>query len=247
MRKQLQAIFFDIDDTLYSTTEFARRARENSVDAMIKTGIHLPREKVLEELYEVINEFSSNYSSHFDKLLARLPEESLHGVSKSLIIAAGIIAYHETKKRELFPYPDVAEVMRILSVKKTLLGVISAGMPVKQTEKIIRLRLDRYLNPGAIFIAEEVGFAKNNPKLYQKVCQELNLDPQKTMYVGDNPINDVDPPNSIGIITVLSRREGKYMNVESQTQPAHIIQSFWDLIDLLTEKYEMLPWPGGKF
>ena len=241
MRKKLEAIFFDIDDTLFSTTEFARSARENSVDAMIKLGIDLPREKVLEELNEVIAEFSSNYSHHFDKLLARLPDESYNKVSPSLIIAAGIIAYHETKKRELFPYPDVTEVIRILFNRGAYMGVITAGAPVKQAEKLLRLRLDRYVNTGAVFVAEEVGFGKNNPKLYQKICQILGLDPAKTMYVGDNPPNDIDPPNAIGMITVLNRREGKYKDVQSQTEPNHIIQSFWDLLDLLDEQYEFIP------
>ena len=32
----LRAILFDIDDTLYSTTEFARRARRNAVPADLK-------------------------------------------------------------------------------------------------------------------------------------------------------------------------------------------------------------------
>jgi FMN phosphatase YigB (HAD superfamily) len=30
----LKAIFFDIDDTLFSTSEFANKARENAVEAM---------------------------------------------------------------------------------------------------------------------------------------------------------------------------------------------------------------------
>lgn len=240
MQTQLQAIFFDIDDTLYSTTEFARKARENSVDAMIEIGIDLPRERVLAELNEVIAEFSSNYSNHFDKLLARLPAESVRPISRSLIVAAGIIAYHDTKMRDLFPYPDVLEVLRILSQRNILMGVITAGSPVKQTEKLLRLRLDRFLNLKAVFVAEEVGFAKNNPRLYQKVCQTLDVDPAKCLYVGDNPVNDVDPPNAIGMITILSRREGKYKNVHGQTEPKHIIQSFWDLLDFIDEQCEFI-------
>ena len=33
---ELKAIFFDIDDTLYSTSEFAATARRNAMEAMIE-------------------------------------------------------------------------------------------------------------------------------------------------------------------------------------------------------------------
>jgi len=36
--KHLRAVLFDIDDTLYSTTAFALRARKNALQAMIGAG-----------------------------------------------------------------------------------------------------------------------------------------------------------------------------------------------------------------
>lgn len=60
---RLQAILFDIDDTLFSTTEFARKARRNAVRAMIQAGLDVPEEVVLKELDEVLAEFSSNCST----------------------------------------------------------------------------------------------------------------------------------------------------------------------------------------
>ena len=38
----LDAVFFDIDDTLFPTTEFAQRARWNAVKAMVAAGLELP-------------------------------------------------------------------------------------------------------------------------------------------------------------------------------------------------------------
>ena len=83
----LEAIFFDIDDTLYSTSEFARRAREAAVDAMIAGGVSVSREELLAELDEVVKEFSSNYEHHFDKLLQRLPRRATKGVNNALASA----------------------------------------------------------------------------------------------------------------------------------------------------------------
>ena len=62
---EIRAVFFDIDGTLFSTVDFATRAREASVDAMLEAGLPVNRDELLEELAEVVREFSSNYERHF--------------------------------------------------------------------------------------------------------------------------------------------------------------------------------------
>ncbi len=234
MPKPLRAIFFDIDDTLYSTSEFAELARQNSLDAMIEQGLEMTREDLQVELEEVINEFSSNYEHHFDKLFLRIPRRLYKGKNPAVLIAAGVVAYHETKIRQLVPYEDAVEVIRLLSARTDLiLGVITEGLGVKQAEKLLRMRLVSYLTPNAVFISHQLGISKPNPKLYQRACSDLNLRPTETMYVGDNPLHDVDPPNSIGMMTVRMRRGGKYQDIEGRTKPTLEVQNFWDLLDFL--------------
>ncbi len=43
MTKTLDAIFFDIDDTLFSTSVFADKARRAAIDAMIQAGLSADR------------------------------------------------------------------------------------------------------------------------------------------------------------------------------------------------------------
>ena len=216
-------------------------ARENSIKSMIDAGLDLTYEEAATELREVIAEFSSNYEHHFDKLLLRIPEHKYNKVNPALIVAAGIVAYHDTKYKCLKPFEDVMEVLSILQKKNLLMGIISSGLAIKQFEKVFRLGVHKFIKPSAIFISEHIGFSKTNFKLYLKVCASLRLDPSEVMYVGDNPISDVDPPNQIGMITVLNRREGKYRDVVGRTEPKHIISNFWDLHEILTNEYEIVP------
>jgi putative hydrolase of the HAD superfamily len=226
----LDAIFFDIDDTLYSTTEFARRAREASVDAMIAHGVQATREELLAELDEVVKEFSSNYDRHFDKLLQRLPRRATRGVNPSLVVAAGVVAYHETKQRELRPYPDAIALLDALKGAGPLVGIITDGIAVKQAEKIVRLKVLPYVAAHAVYISDAVGINKPNPKLYLRACADLNLRPSSVMIVGDNPRNDVDPPNRLGMVTVRVRRSGgKYKDQEGETQARYTIERFDEL------------------
>ena len=235
----LKAVFFDVDDTLYSTSEFSRRARENAVKAMVSLGLRIPEAECLHELEEVIKEFTSNYEHHFDKLLLRLGEEAYRGVNPAVLVAAAVIAYHDTKFKQLQPFEDVKPALEVLSRTELILGAITMGPQVKQAEKLLRLGLIQYFNPGAIFISDQIGIGKPNVKLYMKACRQLNIWPLEAMYVGDNPPNDVDPPNQLGMSTVLVRRDGKYASVQGVTEPDHTIKSFSELPDILRDKYEV--------
>lgn len=240
MTTPLKGIFFDIDDTLYSTSEFAEIARSQALDAMIQAGLNMDRKQLREELDEVIEEFTSNYEHHFDKLLLRIPRRYYRGINPSIIVAAGMIAYHETKMRRLAPYEDAIEVLKLLSKTQLILGIITEGLEVKQAEKLVRMRITPYLSSNAIFISNQLGISKPNPKIYQRACSDLNLRPGETMYVGDNPRHDIDPPRSIGMITVRMRRGGKYYNAEGETAPHREVQNFWDLLDYLKQEFQIV-------
>jgi putative hydrolase of the HAD superfamily len=237
----LSAIFFDIDDTLCATSGFALRARRNAVRAMIGAGLRAEEELVWTELVEVIAEFSSNYEHHYDKLLLRLPPECLAGVNRVMIVAAGVAAYHDTKFRELAPFPGVIDLLRDLRVLGVRLGVITHGWTMKQAEKLVRLGLSPWLDADAIFISEQIGIAKPNPKLYATALRSLALEPQQCMYVGDNPINDIAPPRSLGMRTVLARlrpRAGDPVaDLPASHRPDHVIASYAELRTLLREHY----------
>jgi len=236
---KLKAIFFDIDDTLFSTSGFARAARMASVKAMIGAGLKMEAEECFQELSEVIEEFGSNFERHYDKVLLRVPRERYAGISPAIIIAAGMVAYHQTKFRELRPYPDVVEVFKLLSQTPLILGIITAGLEIKQAEKLIRLDLTRYIHPRAIFITDQLGIGKQNPKLYQLACQHMGLVPACCMYVGDHPLYDVDIPNKVGLITVHNKRSGKYLKMKGNTDPRYVIKNMWELVDILRREFGM--------
>jgi putative hydrolase of the HAD superfamily len=235
--QQLDAIFFDIDDTLFSTTVFADKARRAAVDAMIKAGLRADREACMRELEEVLAEFSSNYPQHFDKVISRLPPSASEGRNPAILVAAGVCAYHETKWSELKVYDDVYEVLRWLAAKPVVRGIISAGLTIKQAEKVIRLRINEFLTPHAIFFTDQIGINKPNPKLYRRVLDTLGLAPERTMYVGDNTTHDIDPCKELGIVAVHNRRSGRHAVVSGKHAPDHVIANFYELRQVLVKDY----------
>ncbi|MCC7013032.1 MAG: HAD-IA family hydrolase [Planctomycetes bacterium] len=240
--RALDALFFDIDDTLCATTAFAQRARHNAVRAMLEAGLAAPEESVYRELEDVISEFSSNYEHHFDKLLLRLDPRALQDLNPALVVAAGVAAYHDTKFRELVPFPGARELLRDLKAAGLTVGIITHGLTVKQAEKLVRLGLVPHLDPRAIFISDQVGISKPNPKLYQLALERSGVAAQRAMYVGDNPKNDIAPPAQLGMATCWARMVERHAT-PSSTSATHEMRGFDELRTLLRERYS-LPIPA---
>lgn len=235
MTNRLRAIFFDIDDTLFSTSQFAKMARLNAVKNMVKYGLKCSLRLAYDNLVEVISEFSVNYDQHFQKLLSRLPESSCRGVNKSILTAAAVVGYHNTKFKHLIPYPDATKLLRFLQKFRLIKGVISAGLAIKQCEKLVRLSLYKYFNHNAIFITEEVGISKPNPKLFTHVCAKLRLKPSECMYVGNSEQNDIIPSKKAGLHSVLlARHDGA-----TESEAHYVIQRFTQLQRILKTDFKL--------
>ncbi len=237
--RTLRALFLDIDDTLYSTSAFAERARRNAMEAMIRNGLRLTPEAAMAELREVINEFGSNYSFHYDRLLKRLPPNVLPTGNHALVVAAAVSAYHDTKYRRLSPFEGVHGVLeRIHEHTDLIVGIITDGLTHKQAEKLVRLGVVRWLDTGAVFISDQIGISKPNQKLYQRACDVVGVTPTECMYVGDHPEHDVPPANAIGMITVRHRAAGcKHADRESAVTPDYEIASFRELLAILRDDF----------
>ena len=237
-KRTLGLITFDIDDTLYCSTDFAQMARENSVKAMIQAGLKIGSKEALSELDEIISEFSSNDEHHFDRLLQRLPDPCLDGINPAILVATGVAAYHDTVHDRLMAYEDAQEAFKRLHALGWRLGIVSQGYAIKQAEKLVRLRLLPYLDKKALFFTEQLGTCKSNPKFYQQAAERLGIAPRQCMHVGDRPDRDIDPANAAEWLTVLNRRSGRYHERPAVTPPAYVIHNFWDFLEIIERDFE---------
>jgi len=236
MAQTLKAVLFDIDDTLFPSSEFADAARLSAVEAIVAAGLEVDPAVAMDELADVVREFSSNYGHHFDQLVVRLAPHLREGVHKALVVAAGVRAYHETKAL-LRPFPDAVRCLAALSRTPLLRGVLTNGLTIKQAEKLVRLGLHEAFSPGALFISEDLGVAKPHPRIFQIACEALGVDPGSVLYVGDNPVKDIDAAHEAGLVTCLRRGTGKH----AMAVGAHAPDCEVETLD------ELLPWLDSRF
>ncbi|MTK64034.1 MAG: TIGR02253 family HAD-type hydrolase [Methanobacterium sp.] len=180
----IKAVFLDIDDTIYNTSEFAKLARKASLNAMIDAGLPLSNEDAYKLLREIIKEKGSNYNKHFNVLTKRV-----FGEEKPLLIAVGMITYHNVKFALLRLFPNTMPTLIDLRSKGYKLGVISNGLTIKQYEKLVRLGLHHFFD--FVITSEEAGVEKPDIKIYELAMERMGCDPENSVMIGNNFQDDI--------------------------------------------------------
>jgi len=226
---KVRTAFFDIDDTLFDSTRLARISRINAIKAMIECG--LPLTDVMTGynlLMKIVKKYGSNYEHHFDRLL-----EILGCKWNAKIIAAGIVAYHDTKLAYLKPEPDVVPTLIALRDRGYKLGIISNGRSIKQWEKLIRLKLHHFFH--TVVISENVGSEKPDTKIFRTALEQLGVEPEEAIYVGDHIETDILGANRAGLISVriIKRKQENKQSLRGELQPKYTIRRFQELLKIL--------------
>ena len=212
---KLRTVFFDIDNTLFPTDEFAKLARKRAVKAMVAAGLKASEAQAYSTLIKLVRKYGANDQHHFDRLLKEF------GMQRNpRIIAAGVIAYHGAKER-LAPYPDTIPTLHTLHRKGLKLYALTRGVDVKQWDKLIRLGLQDLFD--GVFVT-----CKKNKAFYSCVQRKLHLRPGEAAMVGDNPRIDVIPANSVGLVTIHLMK-GKHAKDEGSSQATFRIRSLREL------------------
>lgn len=214
-------IFFDVDNTLFPTAEFAELARRNAIRAMIETGLDATEGEIYRELQRLIREKGSNYPNHFDLLLKRM------GVRKpARYVAAAVAAYHNTKS-SIQPYPEVPKTLMELKERGYKLYVATNGDAVKQWDKLIRMGIHLFFDD--VFVSGEIGEEKS-PSFFRKVLAQLKAHPSECVMVGDRVDSDIAPARKLGIYTIRIMR-GPYAREKGVADAR--IKSFSELLKVL--------------
>lgn len=204
-------LFFDIDNTLFDTKKLSEMARKNAIKAMIDMGLKASEDEAYEDLIEMIERMGSNSNRHFNELV-----EYYNNIDESKIVAAGIVAYHNTKFEHLKPYRGVYETLATLG-KNYKLGIISNGDRIKQWEKLLRLGLAKIFE--IVLISGELKLEKPSPLIFQEALKKAECKPEEAIMIGDK--EDDMAANVVGMHIINSKKD---------------IEKFGDLIGLIKEK-----------
>ncbi|MFX1408759.1 MAG: TIGR02253 family HAD-type hydrolase [Promethearchaeota archaeon] len=211
INNRIKLIGFDLDDCLFDSTGLSDRARIKGIDAMINLGLDIDRDGAIVKIQEIVKEYGSNFSKHYNYFIRRLNEFENYRISSNVkykYIAAAVIAYHQEKIDSIKLYEDVKPCLKRLRKMGIKTAIISDGIPIKQYEKILRLKIDKLID--LVVISDEIGIKKPNPKLFNYCLKKFGLKGSDTIYIGDRIDKDIIPARLNHIFSVYIHRGGKY-------------------------------------
>lgn len=189
----LDAMVFDLDDTLYSEKSYVR------------SGFR----KVAELFPEILDAESSLWRFFEEKKPAIdcfLRKEQLPEYLKEKCLNA-----YRFQEPDICLYPGVHEMLIRLK-RKVKLGLITDGRPEGQRAKIRALGLESIFDH--IIITDELGgsaFRKPNSVAFQLMSERLTTDCSRMCYIGDNVKKDIAGPEMLGMKAILLRnKDGLY-------------------------------------
>jgi len=240
----IKLVGFDLDDCLFDSTGLSDKARIKGIEAMIKLGLDFNREKAIKMIQEIVKEYGSNSSKHYNYFIRRYNrlesiEEKIPYSFQFKYISAAVMAYHAEKIRSIKCYDDVVTCLKNLKEMSIKTAIITDGLPIKQYEKILRLGIDNLID--LTVVSDEIGIRKPNPKLFDHCLKRFGVSGPETIYVGDRIDKDIIPALLNNINSVYIHRGGKYdtyktgLKIPEGTKPDFEISKLNELFDIIDE------------
>lgn len=190
----IDAVIFDMDDTLYSEKEYVK----SGYNAIEKEFIEI--ENMSQKLW---NAFLNNKNA-IDYVLEQEELLTEENKSKALEIYRNHIP-------NIHLYEGIEEMLIELNKTKKI-GLITDGRPIGQRNKIKVLNLEKYINE--IIVTDELGgaeFRKPNSKAFELMQKKFKIPFEKMVYIGDNINKDFIAPEKLGMRTIYFRNvDGLY-------------------------------------
>ncbi|WP_297130917.1 HAD family hydrolase [uncultured Eubacterium sp.] len=179
----VEAVIFDLDDTLYSEKDYVRSGYK-------KISEYLQNPQIELDLWDSFVKGEKAIDVVFNK----------YGIIEKKEIALSI---YRNQKPEIKLYDGVCEMISRIRKKKKI-GIITDGRPVSQYAKIAALGIEA----DKIVVTDELGgieFRKPNKKAFVIMQECFEVPFEKMVYIGDNILKDFVAPTNLGMKSIYFR------------------------------------------
>jgi len=204
VKKELKGIGFDLFNTLiFAEPNALKTALGRLTSSLLESGIQIDPEQFRQyhresAIYFIRKADESGIETHnrfwISGALTRL------GITLSPddpIIQRGVDAYFSAFYDHCHLIPGTVEMLKILSTGYRI-GLVSNFTHAPAARKLLEfLRIADFLH--TIIISGEVGYRKPNPRIFDIFCDSIKLNPAQILYVGDDPLHDIEGAMKAGI------------------------------------------------
>lgn len=223
----VEAIIFDIDDTLIPSSRIESDSIKEAYQ-VIKDQVGGTLSEFVEKM-RIIRRRARDKSKYYytpEHFLEYLKEIEAK-IPKDVLATQMFVAYTDKKHETTEPYDAVLPLLEYLRNKAIILLIVSKGDKWNQFEKLVRINVMKFFQTAYFGESED-----KSPNL-KKAVQDYLLDPEKTIYVGDKPSDDIDSAKKAGLVAIWIK-QGRHAKEGSPKQkPDYTFSTISDLFSFL--------------
>ena len=241
----VQAVYFDVDDTLYDFEASMRYAfehlhgafpdvfAEHKVDALEDAYWEFYENVPEARKLELINTDPDRFRRTM--WLGALTTLGLEGELDALAVKLVDEMQRERPRHwRMAMYPGAADLLADLKERKTI-GVITNGPSPVQRPKLEALDYLRYFPEHRVFVSGEFGARKPDPSIFLAAAEAAGVPPERCVMIGDAREFDM-PAKAVGFRTILflAARERPDLSGD-EFQPDAVVTTYAEIRKLLLD------------
>ena len=199
----MQAVLLDLDHTLYSRAETYRAMAPH-----MKAFFSLPVDA--DTLADLL--FEADDRCFYDEDWQFVGSSGMHAYLARFFEPPAPPAFRAYMNDQLpyfsRPYPFTHPVLSRLLAAGLPLGLVTNGKSSMQETKLRVLGIAPYFSH--LLCAGDEGLLKPDPAVFLEAAEALGAAPGETLFVGDNPLDDISGAKAAGMAAAWVRRRGPY-------------------------------------
>ncbi len=242
MKNNIEAVFLDVGNTLRVVVEDEEFQAESKRQLVELTGAQMSPDDffdLMEERYKVLRKRAkgqlieaSEKEMWTEWMLPDFPTEKIAPLSSKLTRL-----WRDCDGRRV-ARPDVKDTVIELHRRGYVLGIIANTITETEIpDWIVEDGLTGYFK--AVVLSSKVGFRKPLPDIYWEASRRIGVPPERCVYVGDNPVRDVEGARKAGYGMMIVLYEAATFKKEPQSgeySADYTIQTLSELLDIFPER-----------
>ncbi len=222
----IKAVLFDLGGTLVKTIEipeiYRRILKQFEVDVTAEEISEAHKANEEKARHYIKAQLETGYQYWYD--WNRTVLESL-GYGERSEYLGRMISDHWWDYADLELYPDVMETIDALREKGVRVGILTNGFKYDYIEILKMLGLSNFFD--IVMGPDSCGYGKPDKRIFQYALDELDLEPNEVIYVGNDYEKDYVGAGEAGMVSLLIDR-GQEIDGD-----ASVIQSLIEILDNL--------------
>ena len=242
MQNNIEAIFLDVGNTLRIVVEDEEFQAESKRQLVELTGAQMSPDDFfdfLEERYQVLRKRAktqlieaSEKEMWTEWMLPDFPAEKIAPLSSKLTRL-----WRDSDGRRV-ARPDVYDTVIELHRRGYVLGIIANTITETEIpDWIVEDGLTGYFKE--VVLSSKVGLRKPLPDIYWEASKRIGVPPERCVYVGDNPVRDVEGARKAGYGMMIVLYEPATFKKEPQSgeySADYTIKNLSELLDIFPER-----------